>query len=76
MAELAALLSLLDSLGERLCEVLEVLEVLEWIDPGDMVSIEELMLRRLALDPSLLRFLVAGVAIDSEESTSKKSYSA
>jgi hypothetical protein len=73
MADLVALLSLLDSLGERLWEVSEVLE---WIDPGDMVSIEELILRRLALDPSLLRFLVAGVAIDSEESASKNSYSA
>jgi hypothetical protein len=55
---------------------LDVLEVLEWIDPGDTVSIEELILRRLALDLSLLRFLVAGVAMDSEESTSKKFYSA
>lgn len=77
MAELIALLSLLDSfMCECLCEDLGVLEVLEWIDPGDMVSIEELLLRCLALDASLLRFLVAGVAVDSEELTSKKSYSA
>lgn len=73
MADLVALLSLLDSfLGERLCDFLEVFELIN--DAGEMISIEELILGRLAPDPApLLRFLVL---IDSEGLTSRRSYSA
>lgn len=72
MADLIALLSLWGSfLDERLCDFLEALEL---IDAWEMVSIEELILRRLASDlPLLLRFLVS---IDSERLALGGSYSA
>lgn len=72
MADLVVLLSLLGSfLCERLCDFLKVLEL---IDAWEMVSIEELILRRLASDrPPLLRFFVL---IDPEGLASRRSYSA
>lgn len=72
MADLIVLLSPLGSfLCERLCDFLEVLES---VDAGEMVSIEELILRRLASDRApLLRFLVL---LDLEGLASRRSCSA